>query len=257
MFKVSLCVILGLGITVPDSHRQKHEMETSTRKPSGSVMRRQRGLEPPPTPVPLPSQMRGWNDVKAGPNRVPEDNPSSSQPRHMRTPTRPRVGLQNRDSPRRRRDANTLPGPAAVPKGVDGALPGFVNAFNPSPTRRSSRKGKQAEMKQPAPLPALDMTSSWNRSANKPSRTNRHERAPSPPSSPTPAAIGQGEVSLVPDAQDERMSSPELGVDAMDLDPDGDLTPAAFNGNAEELSTLVQELHLEPASWKDEVRTLI
>ncbi|KAH7925536.1 hypothetical protein BV22DRAFT_1104899 [Leucogyrophana mollusca] len=99
-------------------------METSVRKAPWSVRSNKIGKGPPPTPVPLPSQMLAWNQntSNAGPSRaVPE------------SPRRPRFG----DIPRIDR-SKKLPNPDSrnMPTGFQ------ATTFPSSPSRSQNAKGK-------------------------------------------------------------------------------------------------------------------
>lgn len=172
----------------------------------------------------------------------------ATQTRRLQTPTRPRSGLHNRESPRRRSGASTLLGAKLPIKGEDGALPGFHNAFNPSPTRASSRRAKQVEFKQPDPIPSLGAVAGWNDQMETPARARGPNGKPrSPPSSPTPA------VNTISKGRHSRMGSPELDEEPMDFDD-------ALDGNVfgqvnplDEPDGEPEEGHIDPPIWKTRV----
>jgi hypothetical protein len=224
-------------LTSSKRHSQQQELETSNRRGLGTARKARVGAMPPPTPVPLPSQMRNW---ASGPGPQ-EGTITSSQARHLRTPTRPRVGLHNRDSPRRRKDANTLPGPSNAPKALNGALPGFQNSFA-SPSHGSSRRGKRTITRAP---PGLDTPT--------PARSRRggSGEPPSPPSSPT---YGDDirTAAVFPLMDDQKMSSPGLDMD-MDAIGDQELMAPPPLPQLPDQPGLVEEVSVDPIVWRDEV----
>jgi hypothetical protein len=184
--------------------------------------------------------MQAWNLHQDTTNARP-----ATQSRRLQTPTRPRIGLHNRESPRRRSGASTLLGARVLPKGEDGALPGFHNAFNPSPTRASSRKAKQVEFKQPDPIPSLGAVAGWNEQMETPARAwGQNGKPRSPPSSPTPAA------NTMSKGRQSRMGSPELDEEPMDFDDalDGDVFRQV--NAADEPDGEPEEGHIDPPLWK-------
>jgi hypothetical protein len=191
--------------------------------------------------------MRGWSSSQNA--HLNDGVAASSQPRPVRTPTRPRVGLHNRDSPRRKKDPSILPGPSTVPKGADGALPGFINSFAATPSRRSLRKGKQLTSRA-APAPVAETPArSWRGGSREP---------PSPPSSPTPVFVNEAQpASVLPVAKDERMSSSEFEAGAMDVDaantrvPRASPIPAAGEPSLD--ASLTEDMAIDPVVWREEV----
>ncbi|TRM69333.1 hypothetical protein BD626DRAFT_473695 [Schizophyllum amplum] len=136
------------------------QQELESRRPPASVKPKKPPRAEPSTPMPMPSQMRGWSNATAGPSRlVTEDDifggrPFPSQVR--RSPTKPR-------SPEKTRK------PAL----------GFQNSFAASTPAPQRRKGKQKEnVQQPA----------WESTQQQPGfdwTVQSPPVIPSPPHSPT------------------------------------------------------------------------
>ncbi|KAA1476771.1 hypothetical protein DENSPDRAFT_843841 [Dentipellis sp. KUC8613] len=161
---------------------QKHELETSGRKPlvPASVKKS--------APYPYPqtqTQMRKWDqpETPARGSTIPVAGPSHyAKNVGQHTPTRTRAA-----SPPARRPRATQPLPPPPPskkaKKQQAALPGFVNAFLPSSPEKVRDKGKGRE-RESTPLfartPSQQMQ--WDMDVVPP---------PSPPSSPAPMA-GRG-----------------------------------------------------------------
>ncbi|KAH9929304.1 hypothetical protein B0H21DRAFT_762053 [Amylocystis lapponica] len=156
---------------------KQHEWETSVRRTPGTIRPRKASNQPPPTPVPLPSQIRQWSD-SGGPSNV------------MKTPTRSRYVTRGEVTDNLRHRKQTVSERPKKPLG----LPGFVNAFDSTPPRSSQiTKGKGKERE--------------GTYARVPSETsifadNPVHRSPSPPSSPiiAPAPLA--------DLSDVEMSDP-------------------------------------------------
>jgi hypothetical protein len=253
-------------------------------------------MDPPPTPVPLPSQMRGWAAPRAGAGAgapASSQAPGSSQAAAlaragMRTPTRPRVGLQHRESPRRARAQGTStlvrPAGAGTPRRRDEPALGFTNAFVPSPARRAEKRARAAPPT-PVPVPPLfapvdppaqaPQTSqgdgyAWETAGRTPRRTPGEP--PSPPSSPTPgpapptrrakgkaprSAAGLDDDGDGDGDGDERMSSPPRELPDADLEfPPFGRTPMRFGAGVDPDAGEAFEdvMDVEPVVWKDEVR---
>lgn len=203
---------------------QQHEVETSSRKPPISARAKKVSKELPPTPVPLPSQMRGWSQDAAndaGPSRLVQETPRRAH--HHRT---------IKDSPTKRQRSPEFP------KRHNAALPGFQNAFvdsTPSrPSHSRATKGKERAIEGLEPL--LEHRSL-------PSYSQFVEDAPridSPLSSPTRSSQQN---------TDEKMEDANLeDTPQTFMDVDGDVDMAE---NDEEI---VEELdRIEPFNWKAEV----
>jgi hypothetical protein len=225
-------------------------------------------MEPPPTPVPLPSQMRGWaqgygsqSGIGGPASSQPDVGASTLLPRGARTPSRPRVGLQHRESPRRAREASTLRRAADAPTPArhgDDSLLGFQNAFAPFSGRRAEKRGRNVGAQAQPPLPPVADAWAPEYEARTPRRTPGEP--PSPPSSPTPGLAtvqrftnGKGRAPYIvdddEDVRDARMASPPPELPEMEFD----LPPLVPHVELEAHRDGDEAMEGQSVIWKNEV----
>ncbi|KIJ67886.1 hypothetical protein HYDPIDRAFT_165675 [Hydnomerulius pinastri MD-312] len=134
---------------------RQHELETTMRKPPGSVRPKKTAQGVPPTPVPVPSQIRAWGQSNAGPSRP-----------HPESPRRPRFGvIPEFERPRRSAPTETR----NLPSG-----------FQAGPPRSQAVVGDKGKGKA---IPAIS-ASPIRSQANVPGRHSQHAPPSPPPSSP-------------------------------------------------------------------------
>lgn len=139
---------------------KQHELETSTvRKTPWNPSTANRLTQGPgpstPIPAPFASQMRRWDQPEAKPrpplnlqNAVAGPSGLTNAMKKADSPPRPKFGNVVPDSPHRRSKKAALQPPAPTTK-KRAALPGFENAFLPSPERRRHPEHTQSTRDSP------------------------------------------------------------------------------------------------------------
>jgi hypothetical protein len=266
-------------LTCPAAQKHEFDIAASARKPPGTLRQRRTLMDPPPpTPLPVPSQIRAWSSAKPP---LPAGARTPSRRSAPGTPSR-------RNSPRKAKGTSMLPpapGPPRVPKSTDGALPGFVNAFAATPVRspealRRGAKGKGRAMAAPiagssqprfgwapedddGPLEQPDFVHGSAGVRGAPF-AKRDSPPPSPPSSPT---RGRRRAQSVMKREEEALPAPDWeaglgggdggGWEAQELEQaDVAMTPAKGEDEAGEWDAMSEGEEVEVVEgivWRDEV----
>lgn len=256
---------------------KQHELETATvRRTPWNPNRLTQGY-PPSTPVPPSSQMRRWNQPEVRTARPPLNLQNavagpSGLGRRPDSPPRPKFGTLSAPDTPHRRNKKAIQPPPVSPSKQRHALPGFENAFLPSPKRkrppeptqpivpiplRGLEKGGdelEGRLQEPAPHPMLAHLApeSSQRSMNNPPPLTF--TPPSPPSSPARRKSVRSEqaAALRKEMDEEGQGGEDEDVDVvMDAEPDmsfsmdldGDYPTQADSSEADEV------MKLDPPDW--------